>query len=478
MYPNTQMLIAGEWVNATGGATLDVLNPATGEQIGTVAKASIEDLDRALEASMTAFQLWKKTPVVERAALLRKAGELLRERADSIARLLTIEQGKPFAEAQVEVLLSADVLDWSAEEARRIYGRLIPSRADGVVQRVIREPVGPVAAFTPWNFPVSQVVKKVAPALAAGCSIIVKAPEETPASPAELIRALVDAGIPAGVVQLVYGNPAEISEHLVPHPTIRKISFTGSVPVGKHLAALAGKHMKRATMELGGHAPVMIFDDVDVQAVAHTMASSKYRNAGQVCVSPTRFMVQESVYDAFVSSFVETAAALTVGDGLQSGVKMGPLVNERRVQAVDELISAAAKDGARVALGGERIGNKGSFYAPSVLADVNRDMRIMNEEPFGPVALMMPFRDVEEVVAEANRLPFGLASYAFSRSARIVETLANEVEVGMLTVNHLGLALPETPFGGVKDSGYGSEGGAESMESFLSPKFVTHNAFY
>jgi succinate-semialdehyde dehydrogenase / glutarate-semialdehyde dehydrogenase len=478
MYPHTQLLIAGEWVNGEGGDSIEVVNPATGEVIGTVAKAATSDLDRALAASDSAFRVWRKVPAVERSRLLRRAAEIVRERADDIARTVTTEQGKPLAEAKGEVLSCADVLDWSAEEARRIYGRLIPPRADGVNQRVLREPVGPVAAFTPWNFPVSQVVKKVAPALAAGCSIIVKAAEETPASPALLIRAIVDAGIPAGVVQLVYGSPAEISGHLVPHPVIRKVSFTGSVPVGKHLAALAGQHMKRATMELGGHAPVMVFDDVDVESAAATLVGSKYRNAGQVCVSPTRFLIQESIYDDFVDRFVEKASALKVANGLDDGTQMGPLVNEKRVQAVDELIADAVRDGAELSLGGERIGNKGSFYKPSVLRNVDRTMRIMNEEPFGPVALMTPFAKVDEVIDEANRLPFGLASYAFTRSARTVETLADSVEAGMMTINHLGLALPETPFGGMKDSGYGSEGGAESMDAYLTTKFVTHNALY
>ncbi|MCM2504541.1 NAD-dependent succinate-semialdehyde dehydrogenase [Aureimonas altamirensis] len=478
MYPHTQLLIAGEWVNGEGGDSIDVVNPATGEVVGTVAKASTSDLDRALETADSAFRAWRKVPAVERSRLLRRAAEIVRERAGDIARIVTTEQGKPLAEAQGEVLSCADVLEWSAEEARRIYGRLIPPRADGVNQRVLREPVGPVAAFTPWNFPVSQVVKKVAPALAAGCSIIVKAAEETPASPALLIRAIVDAGIPAGVVQLVYGSPAEISGHLVPHPVIRKVSFTGSVPVGKHLAALAGQHMKRATMELGGHAPVMVFEDVDVDSAAATLVGSKYRNAGQVCVSPTRFLIQESIYDDFVSRFVEKASALKVASGLEDGTQMGPLVNEKRVQAVDELIADAVRDGADLALGGERIGNKGSFYKPSVLRNVDRTMRIMNEEPFGPVALMTPFARVDEVIEEANRLPFGLASYAFTRSARTVEMLADSVEAGMMTVNHLGLALPETPFGGMKDSGYGSEGGAESMDAYLTTKFVTHNALY
>ena len=376
-------------------------------------------------------------------------------------------------EARAELQSSADILDWLAEEGRRTYGRLIPARSKAVQQLAIREPVGVVAAFTPWNFPVSQVVRKLGAALAAGCSIVLKAAEETPASPAALVQAFADAGLPAGVFNLVYGVPAEVSNFLVPHPAVRKISFTGSVPVGKHLAAMAGQHMKRTTMELGGHAPVMVFADADIEAASKTLAFSKFRNAGQVCVSPTRFLVQESVYDDFVDRFSTLASAVKVGDGLAADTVMGPLVSERRRAAVEELIGDAAANGAKVVTGGERIGNHGFFLQPTVLSGVNRGMRIMNEEPFGPVALMIPVKGVDDAVAEANRLPFGLAAYAFTRSAKTVAAISDRVETGMLTINHLGLALPEVPFGGMKDSGYGSEGGSEAIESYLNTKFVT-----
>jgi succinate-semialdehyde dehydrogenase/glutarate-semialdehyde dehydrogenase len=474
MYPGTLLFIDGVWRESAGRRSIDVINPATGDIIGQVAHAGIADLDEALAAAAKGFRHWRKVSAFERGKILRRAADLLRQRVDLIAEIMTLEQGKPIAEARMELLMSADILDWSAEEARRTYGRLIPARVPSVTQSVTREPVGPVAAFTPWNFPVSQVARKVAAALSVGCSMILKAPEETPASPAELVRALADAGLPAGVLNLVYGTPAEISEHLIPHPTIRKVSFTGSVPVGKHLAALAGRHMKRATMELGGHAPAMVFADADVAAASATLAGSKFRNAGQVCVSPTRFLVQEQVLDEFVDRFVAHSRALKVGDGRDPDTRMGPLVNARRQGAVEELVAEAAQRGAKVATGGNRIGNKGSFYEPTVLTGVDRGMRIMNEEPFGPVAMVMPFRDLEEVVAEANRLPFGLAAYAFSRSAGTVAALSEGVETGMMTVNHLGLALPETPFGGVKDSGYGSEGGPEALDAYLTTKFVTH----
>ncbi len=453
MYRDVNLFIDGNWTPAQGGKTIAVINPATGEEIGKIAHAERADLDRALAAAEKGFAAWRKVSAYERAKIMRKAADLLRERADAIARLMTMEQGKPLAEAKGETLAAADVIDWFAEEARRAYGRVVPARAEGIYQLVLKEPVGPVAAFTPWNFPINQVVRKLSGALAAGCSIIVKAPEETPASPAELIRAFADAGVPAGVIGLVYGVPSEISEYLIPHPTIRKISFTGSTAVGKQLAALAGAHMKRATMELGGHAPAIVFDDADVDQASRMLAASKLRNAGQVCISPTRLLVQEKVYDHFVDSFVANVKKAKVGDGLESGTTMGPLANTRRLSAMDAFIGDASKHGATVRTGGNRIGNKGNFYEPTVLTDVPREARIMNEEPFGPVAVISPFRGLDDVVAEANRLPYGLASYAFTRSTRTATALATSVEAGMMTINHIGLALPEVPFGGVKDFG-------------------------
>jgi succinate-semialdehyde dehydrogenase / glutarate-semialdehyde dehydrogenase len=384
-----------------------------------------------------------------------------------------MEQGKPLAEAKGETLAAADVIDWFAEEARRDYGRVIPARAEGVYQLVIKEPVGPVAAFTPWNFPINQVVRKMSAALSAGCSIIVKAPEETPAAPAELIRCFHDVGLPPGVVNLVYGVPSEISEYLIPHPIIRKMSFTGSTAVGKQLAAIAGAHMKRVTMELGGHAPAMVFEDADVDFAAKTLAASKFRNAVQVCVSPTRFLIHEKVYDQFVDGFVSHAKALRVADGLESGTQMGPLANGRRITAMETLISDAQKHGAKVHTGGNRIGNKGNFFEPTVLTDVPLSARVQNDEPFGPLAVISPFGKFDDLVEEANRLPYGLASYAFTKSAKTANAIANAVEVGMMTINHIALALPEVPFGGVRDSGYGSEGGSEAIEAYLNTKFVT-----
>jgi succinate-semialdehyde dehydrogenase/glutarate-semialdehyde dehydrogenase len=473
MYPKVQLLIDGQWCDSASGDTLPVVNPATGETVGTVARASRADLDRALEAAAKGFQAWRKVGAFDRYKVMRKAADLLRSRADAVAPLMTQEQGKPLAEAKAEVLAGADIIDWFAEEARRTYGRVIPARTTGVYQLVIKEPVGPAAAFTPWNFPINQVVRKLSGAVAAGCSIIVKAPEETPASPAELLRTFVDAGVPAGVVNLVYGVPAEISQYLIPHPVIRKITFTGSTVIGKQLAALAGQHMKRCTMELGGHAPVIVFDDADIDAAAKLLAFGKFRNAGQVCVSPTRFLVQEKVYNTFVEKFTEHARALKVGNGLEQGTTMGALANPRRTSAMDTHVEDAKKAGGKVRTGGHRIGAKGNFFEPTVVTEVPNTSKPMNEEPFGPLAVINPFKSFDDAVRESNRLPFGLASYAFTRSAKTANAIAAEVEAGMMTINHLGLALPEVPFGGVKESGYGTEGGAEAIEAYLNSKFVT-----
>jgi succinate-semialdehyde dehydrogenase/glutarate-semialdehyde dehydrogenase len=473
MYADVSLFIDGAWTAAAAGRTLTVLNPATSEPLGTVAHAERADLDRALAAAEKGFATWKKVSAYERSKIMRKAAGLIRERIDLIARLMTQEQGKPLAEAKGELGVAADVIEWFAEEGKRAYGRVIPARAEGVYQLVIKEPVGPVAAFTPWNFPINQAVRKISAALAAGCSVILKGPEETPASCAELVRAYADAGLPAGAVQLVYGIPSEISEYLIPHSIIKKISFTGSTVVGKQLAALAGAHMKRVTMELGGHAPAIVFDDADIDTASRILATNKFRNAGQVCVSPTRFLVQESVYETFVGKFVAIAEAQKVGDGLEPTTTMGPLANPRRVAAMEGFIADAVQKGATVKTGGKRIGNKGNFFEPTVLTNLNLGMRVMNEEPFGPLALMVPFKSFDEVVTEANRLPYGLASYAYTRSAKTANAIAAAVESGMMSINHHGLALPEVPFGGIKDSGYGSEGGLEAMEAYLNTKFVT-----
>ncbi len=473
MYSDVSLFIDGTWSGAAAGKTIAVMNPATGEPIGKVAHAEQPDLDRALAAAAKGFETWRRISAYERAKIMRKAASLMRERIEAIARIMTIEQGKPLAEARGETALAGDIIEWFAEEARRAYGRVVPARAPGVYQLVVKEPVGVAAAFTPWNFPVNQAVRKISAALAAGCAIIIKGPEETPASCAELVRAYADAGVPEGVVNLVFGVPGDISGYLIPHPVVRKISFTGSTAVGKQLAALAGAHMKRVTMELGGHAPAIVFEDADVEAATKILSANKFRNAGQVCIAPTRFLVQEKVYEDFVDRFVAVAKGLKVGDGLDPATQMGPLAHERRVAAMEGFITDAVQKGAELATGGKRIGNKGYFFEPTVLTNVPRTARAMNEEPFGPVALIAPFREFDEVVAEANRLNYGLAAYAYTRSAKTATAIAGAVETGMISINHHGLALPEVPFGGVKDSGYGSEGGLEAIEAYLITKFVS-----
>jgi succinate-semialdehyde dehydrogenase/glutarate-semialdehyde dehydrogenase len=472
-YPDVRLFIDGEWRDGRQARTIAVDDPALGDVIGAVARATREDLDLALTAVERGFRIWRDTPAFERSKLMRRAADLLRQRADFVAWLMTREQGKPLAQSRSEVLGAADTVDWFAEEARRTYGQIIPARANGVIQMTLKVPVGPVAAFTPWNFPINQIVRKLSAALATGCSIIIKAPEETPASPAELVRAFVDAGVPAGVVNLVYGVPAEISQYLISHPVIRKISFTGSTPVGKQLAALAGQHMKRVTMELGGHAPVLVFDDADIDKAIRVSAAAKFRNAGQVCIAPTRFLVQEGVSKRFREGFVEAARALKVGNGLEDGVDMGPLANERRIPTLESLIKDAVDRGANLDTGGRRIGNVGNFFEPTVLTDVPVAARVMNEEPFGPLAIINRFSTLDEAVSEANRLPFGLASYAFTSSGATQTTLAAQVEAGMLSINHNGLSLPEVPFGGTKDSGYGTEGGSEAVQAYLDTRFVS-----
>src|SRR5690606_20687911 len=403
-YPDTQLLIANEWVEAASGKTIPVRNPATGQAIGTVAHAGIADLDRALAAAQSGFEVWRKAAVYERAAVMRRAAALLRERAEDVARLLTQENGKPLAEARGEVNAGADIIDWFADEGRRVYGRIVPGRNVAAQQWVLKEPVGPVAAFTPWNFPVNQIVRKLGAALATGCSFLCKAPEETPASPAALLRCFVDAGIPPGVVGLVFGDPAEISGYLIPHPVIRKVTFTGSTAVGKQLAALAGQHMKRVTMELGGHAPVIVAEDADLELAAKVAATSKFRNAGQVCISPTRFLVHSSVADEFTRALAQYAQSLKLGDGLAEGTTLGPLANPRRVAAMEKMVADARRRGARILTGGERVGEAGNFFAPTIVSELALESDLFNEEPFGPIAGVRTFGRLEEAVAEANRL--------------------------------------------------------------------------
>jgi succinate-semialdehyde dehydrogenase/glutarate-semialdehyde dehydrogenase len=471
MYTDLQLYIDGEWLNGEGRKGEDVINPATGKSLGRLPHASPADLDRALAAAKKGLATWRATHPADRAKVLRKAANLVRERADAIGRILTQEQGKVFAEAKGEVIVTADIIEWLAEEGRRAYGRIVPGRK-GMRQLVVQEPIGVVTAFTPWNFPTLTPARKLGASLAAGCSIILKASEETPGAAVELVRCFADAGVPQGVVNLVFGVPSEVSDHLIASDTVRKISFTGSIPVGKHLAGLAAKGMKRATMELGGHSPVVVFGDADPEKTADTIAAFKYRNAGQVCISPTRFYVQEPVYNRFLARFTEYANSIKLGDGLEKESTMGPLANARRLDAMESFLQDAQSRGGKVVTGGKRHGNQGFFYEPTVITDVPDDSKIMTEEPFGPLAPIVTFKSFDEVVERANSLPYGLAAYAFTSSGKTATMIGDALESGMVGVNSVAISTPETPFGGVKESGYGHEGGIEGLEAYTNKKFI------
>ena len=472
MYANLQLFIDGQWIDGDGRAGEDVINPATEKPLAHLPHASFADLDRALEAAKKGFAVWRAVSAYDRAKIMRKAADLMRERYDAISKTLVQEEGKAYPEARAEVITSADIIEWYAEEGRRAYGRIVPGRGK-LRQIVIQEPVGIVAAFTPWNFPALTPARKIGGALAAGCALILKASEETPGACVEMVRCFADAGLPAGVLNLVFGVPAKISEHLIAKDEVRKISFTGSIPVGKHLAALAAKGMKRATMELGGHSPVVVFADADPEKSADTIAGFKYRNAGQVCISPTRFYVQEQVYDRFLARFTEYAKGLKLGDGLEKGVTMGPLANARRIDAMDSFVRDAKDRGGKIVTGGQRRGNQGFFYEPTVITDVPDDAKVMTQEPFGPLAPVVTFKSIDEVVERANSLPYGLAAYAFTGSAHTANLIGDALQSGMVGVNSIAVSTPETPFGGIKESGYGSEGGLEGLQAYLNTKFIS-----
>ncbi len=473
MYTELALYIDGKWLKGDGRKGEDVINPATGKVLAHLPHASANDLDAALDAAQKGFTLWKATSAYDRAKIMRKAADLLRERHDHVSKVQTQEQGKVYVESRAEVLTSADIIDWFAEEGRRAYGRIVPGRTKGVRQIVVQEPVGVVAAFTPWNFPTLTPVRKIAAALAAGCSIIIKASEETPGGCVELVKCFADAGLPAGVLNLVFGVPANVSEHLIASDMIKKISFTGSIPVGKHLAGLAAKGMKKATMELGGHSPVIVFADADAEKAADTIAAFKYRNSGQVCISPTRFYVQEPSYNKFVARFTEYAKSLKLGDGLEKGVSMGPLANARRLDAMEAIVNDSKSRGGKIATGGKRHGNQGYFFEPTVITDLPDDSKLMTEEPFGPMAPIVPFKTFDEVVERANSLPFGLAAYAFTSSATTANAIGDAIQSGMVGVNSVAISTPETPFGGIKESGYGSEGGIEGLQAYMNTKFIS-----
>jgi succinate-semialdehyde dehydrogenase/glutarate-semialdehyde dehydrogenase len=474
-YPALSLFIDGEWLGTQGRRSQPVINPATEEVLGQLPHAGVADLDRALAAAQRAWGEWRGLLPVQRGRILKKAAEIIRARAEEIARIATLEMGKSIHETRIEVQASAEIFEWYAEEGRRAYGRVLPQRLPGQRMSIVKEPVGPVAAFAPWNFPAGNPARKIGAALGAGCTCILKPAEEAAGTALAVARALDEAGLPKGVLAIVYGVPHEISTHLIASPVIRKVSFTGSIPVGKQLVKLAADGMKRTTMELGGHAPVLVFDDIDVDKVLDACVAAKYRNAGQVCVSPTRFYVQESIYPRFAEGFAARAKALPVGDGIDEANRMGPLAHARRLPAVQGLIDEALTHGARLLAGGRRIQRRGYFFEPTVLADVPNAARVMNEEPFGPIAILNPFREFDAVMAEANRLPYGLAAFGFTNDARRVNLLGERLEAGMIGLNSFQISVPESPFGGMKESGHGSEEGIEGLEACLVTKFISQS---
>lgn len=472
-YDPLYLFIGGQWLTAQDRATAAVVNPATGEEIGQVPLATAEDLDHALEVARLSFDQWRQTVPDQRAKILKRAADLILERAPHIAAQMTLEEGKPLRESLDEVTRAAEYFEWFAESARRIDGRVVPANRPGVLQLVKRQAIGPVAAFTPWNFPAITPARKLSAALAAGCSVVLKPGEESPSTALALARALDDAGLPKGVLQVVFGVPDQVSSHLIASPIIRKVTFTGSVPIGRLLSARAAEGVKPITLELGGHGPVLVFADADIEKAAVEGVANRFRGTGQVCISSTRFLIQREAYTEFVEHFVAATQALKIGDGMDPQTQVGPLANPRQLAKMEQLIADAVEKGARVLAGGEALPGAGFFFQPTVLADVPMSARIMHEEPFGPIAILMPFDELSDGLQEANRLPYGLSAYAFTSNARTAIDVADGLEAGMIGINQYRIVATELPFGGMKESGHGSEGGIEGIEHYLTNKFIS-----
>lgn len=471
-YEALALYIDGQWLPSVNRGGVDIINPATGMVLGVLPMATDAEIDHALESAARGFQLWARTAPAERCATILRAAKLVRDRERAIATVMTLEQGKPIAESRAEVIRAAELMEWAAEEGRRTYGQTIPA-PNGHRYLTFMEPIGAVAALTPWNFPAVAPARKVGSSLAAGCSCILKPSEQTPGTAVALVRAFVDAGLPPGVLNLVFGDPARVSSRLIASPVVRKVTFTGSVPVGKELAGLAAQSMKPCLMELGGHSPTIVFADADIQKIAKASVTAKFRNAGQVCTSPTRFYIQEQAYEAFTREFARNCKALTLGDGMEPATQLGPLASKRRMDAIEALVQDAKSQGAKVLAGGMRDSRgHGHFFRPTALGEVPLSARIMWEEPFGPVAAFRPFKTVDEVLEQANSLPFGLAAYTFTSSIRTAQAVSSGLACGIVGVNSFAGSNPETPFGGVKDSGYGREGGVEGVRAYMTCKFV------
>jgi succinate-semialdehyde dehydrogenase / glutarate-semialdehyde dehydrogenase len=473
-YPELKVLIDGTWRQGAGERIENVLNPATNTAIANFQHADVADFEESIFAAKMALPSWRNMTAVDRSAILRKAATLMREREQHIATVITLEQGKSLIEAKAELNAAIVSIEWMAEEGRRLYGRLIPGPA-GTHQIVQPEPVGVVAAFCPWNFPILIPARKISAALAAGCTIIIKPSEETPGATIEMAKCFLDAGLPKGVLNVVFGDPPKISEFLIRAKPVRKISFTGSVTIGRKIATIAADGLKRLTMELGGHAPVVVCADADIAASAKLLAGFKYRNAGQVCIAPTRFYVHEAAILQFTAEFKAAVDVMQVGNGLDPKTTMGPLANSRRVDAMELLVEDIKRRGGKLVKGGHRIGNSGNFFEPTIVTNIDDDADIMLTEPFGPIAPIVPFRDLDEVITRANSLPFGLAAYAFTKDSKKAREIASRLEAGMVGINSIAISTPETPFGGVKDSGYGQECGSEGLDAHTIRKFVSYS---
>jgi succinate-semialdehyde dehydrogenase/glutarate-semialdehyde dehydrogenase len=468
-----KMLIGGAFVDASDHAVIEVTDPATGIVVGTTPRATSDDLDAALTAAVSGWNEWRRMTGWDRSAILRKAAEILETRSSELSSLLTLEQGKPIAEARAELASTVEQLDWYADEARRVYGRIVGSRSTAVRMQVLREPIGPVAAFTPWNFPILLASRKVAPALAAGCSMVLKPAEEAPGAAIGLASALVDAGLPAGVLNVVTGRPDQVSEHLLKSGTIRKVSLTGSTAVGRQLLRQSATEILDVSMELGGHAPVVVFDDVDAARIGALCARAKFRNAGQVCISATRFLVQREIAEAFTDAFVATTRALRLGSGLDPDTDVGPMAHHRGMLRAQELVDDAVAQGAELRLGGKSVPGAGFFFEPTVLTNVPSTARIAIEEPFAPVAPISTFETYEEALTQANASEFGLAGYIFTGRIDTATRAAEDLEVGIVGINTGVISGAQIPFGGVKHSGIGSENGVEGIDAYLHSKSVS-----
>jgi len=473
-YPQPALHIDGRWVTRAAGGERPVLDPADGSVLATLPLAGADEIRAAADAAARGFAPWSATLANERCSIVRRAAELMRQRSDAIAHTLTLEQGKPLAEATREVVLSADIIDFQAEEARRLYGRIVPPRVAGILsQSVLRQPVGPVAAFTPWNFPANLPARKLGSALAAGCSVVIKPAEETPGTCMQIVQCFLDAGVPPPALNMVCGDPAQVSSTLIAHEAIRKASFTGSVAVGKLLGAQCAERVKRFTGELGGHAPVIVCADADLPFALKASLAAKFRNAGQVCASPIRFYVHRSLYASWAEQFTRGAQGLRLGPGLDPQTQMGPLAHERRLHEMERFVADARDQGARVLCGGQRVPRPGFFFAPTVIAEAPRSALVQRLEPFGPIALIEPFDTLDEAIAKANALPYALGAYAFTRDLQQAHRLGHEIEAGMVGINHFGVSQPELPFGGWKESGIGHEMGAEGLLHYTEIKTIT-----